>query len=70
MRQVNSIRGVTGYKVPVHIKKHQEKLISMVLKVAQEGYVLPGNKVMIFTAEGEGTTNEMVNFKILEIEEV
>ena len=70
MRQVNSTRGVTGYKVPVHIKHQQEKLISMVLKVAQEGYVLPGNKVMIFTAEGEGTPSEMVNFKILEIEEV
>jgi len=54
----------------VHIKHQQEKLISMVLKVAQEGYVLPGNKVMIFTAEGEGTPSEMVNFKILEIEEV
>jgi hypothetical protein len=25
---------VTGYKVPVHIKHQQEKLISMVLKVA------------------------------------
>ena len=42
----------------------------MVLKVAQEGCVLPGNKVMIFTAEGEGTPSEMVSFKILEIEEV
>lgn len=39
----------------------------MLLKMGQESYVLPGNKVMIFTGEGEGTLNESVNFKILEI---
>lgn len=40
------------------------------MKVAKEqGFCLPGNKVMIFTAEGEGTANESVNFKMIEIDE-
>lgn len=42
----------------------------MVLKVAKEqGFCLPGNKVMIFTVEQEGTANETVNFKMIEIDE-
>lgn len=70
VRQVNTSRGVIGYKVPDHIKKHQEKLLALVLKVAKEqGFCLPGNKVMIFTAEGEGTSNESVNFKMIEVDE-
>jgi hypothetical protein len=41
-----------------------------VLKVAKEqGFCLPGNKVMIFTAENEGTVNETVNFKMIEVDE-
>jgi len=49
---MNSIRGVVGYKIPAHIRKHQEQLLALVLKVAKEqGYCLPGNKVMIFTSD-------------------
>lgn len=36
VRQVNSSRGVIGYKVPIHLKNHSDKLISLVLKVAKE----------------------------------
>lgn len=68
VRQVNTSRGVIGYKVPAYIQKHQSSLVQMVLKVANEqGFCLPGNKVMIFTCEQEGTPNETVNFKMLEI---
>lgn len=70
VRQVNASRGVIGYKVPAHLKNHQERLISLVLKVAKEqGFCLPGNKVMIFGCEDEGTLNETVNFKMIEIDE-
>jgi pyruvate kinase len=70
VRQVNTSRGVTGYKVPAHIKKHQDQLLQLVLKVAKEqGFCYPGNKVMVFTAENEGTLNESVNFKMIEIDE-
>ena len=59
-----------GYKVPMYIAKHQDSLVNMVLKVAQEqGFCLAGNKVMIFTVEAEGTPNETVNFKMIEVEE-
>jgi len=30
---------------------------------------LPGNKVMIFTSEYEGTPNESVNFKMIEVDQ-
>jgi pyruvate kinase len=36
VRQVNTSRGVIGYKVPGHLKGHSERLISLVLKVAKE----------------------------------
>ena len=69
VRQVNTSRGVIGYKVPLYIPKHQENLINMILKVAQEqGFCLPGNKVMIFTCDEEGTPSETVNFKMIEVE--
>lgn len=52
VRQMNTCRGVIGYKVPVYIKNHQDQLMQLVIKVAKEqGFCLPGNKVMIFTSE-------------------
>jgi pyruvate kinase len=36
VRQCNTSRGVIGYKVPEHIKKHQEKLLSLVMMVMKE----------------------------------
>ena len=45
-------------------------LLDKVLKVAKEqGFCLPGNKVMIFTCEDEGTANETVSFRMIEIDE-
>ena len=45
-------------------------LLDKVLKVAKEqGFCLPGNKVMIFTCDEEGTANETVSFRMIEIEE-
>jgi hypothetical protein len=45
-------------------------LINLVLKVAKEqGFCLPGNKVMVFTTENEGSENESVNFKMVEVDE-
>jgi hypothetical protein len=62
-------RGIIGYKVPTHLKNRSDKLISLILKVAQEqGMCMPQNKVLIFTAENEGKKQEQVNFKLLEIE--
>lgn len=70
VRQMNASRGVIGYKVPAHMRTHQATLVSLVLRVAKEqGFCLPGNKVMIFTCEEEGTPNETVNFKMIEIDE-
>jgi hypothetical protein len=67
---MNSCRGVIGYKVPSHIRKHQDQLLKLVMKVAKEqGFCLPGNKVMIFTSDQEGTSNEQVNFRMIEIDE-
>lgn len=44
--------------------------MSLILKVAKEqGFCLPGNKVMVFTADNEGLENESVNFKMLEVDE-
>jgi hypothetical protein len=61
---------VIGYKVPEHMKEHSERLINLVLRVAKEqGFCLPGNKVMIFTPEQEGTPYETVSFKMIEIDE-
>ena len=70
VRQINASRGVIGYKIPVHIRKHQETLLNLVLKVAREqGFCLSGNKVMIFTADNEGMPSEAVSFKMLEIDD-
>jgi hypothetical protein len=56
--------------VPTHLKRHQDRLVSLILKVAKEqGFCLPGNKVMVFTADNEGSENESVNFKMLEVDE-
>lgn len=70
VRQCNSMRGVTGYKIPAFLKRHTNKLMDLVLKICKElGLCFGGNKVMIFTAEDEGGVNETINFKILDIEE-
>ena len=45
-------------------------LLDKVLKVAKEQtFCLPGNKVMIFTCDDEGTPNESVSFRMIEIDE-
>ena len=45
-------------------------LLDKVLKVAKEqGYCLPGNKVMIFTCDNEGTDSETVSFRMIEIDD-
>lgn len=36
VRQVNSTRGVQGYKIPAYLKRHQSKLLDLVLKMAKE----------------------------------
>jgi hypothetical protein len=47
-----------------------EQLISLILKVAKEqGYCFPGNKVMIFTVENEGKSNETAAFRMIDIDE-
>lgn len=74
-----------GYKVPAYLSKDQStvsnliflsiesmapSLLDKVLKVAKEqGFCLPGNKVMIFTCDDEGTVNETVSFRMIEIDE-
>jgi len=61
---------VLGYKIPAYLKRHQSKLLELVLKVAREqDLCYSGNKVMIFTVEDEGQITEGINFKILDIEE-
>jgi hypothetical protein len=52
------------------MEEHSERLISLVLRVAKEqGFCLPGNKVMIFSPQDEGTRNETISFKMIEIDE-
>jgi pyruvate kinase len=36
VRQINSTRGVQGYKIPAYLQRHQSKLLELVLKVAKE----------------------------------
>jgi pyruvate kinase len=70
VRQSNTSRGVIGYKVPTYIAGHQPILLKLVLKVAKEqGFCIAGNKVMIFTVDREGTANESVNFKMIEVDD-
>jgi pyruvate kinase len=68
-RQVNMTRGVTGYKIPTHLRNRGDKLLSLILKLAKDqGMCMPGNKVLVFNAENEGKKNENSSFKLLEIE--
>jgi hypothetical protein len=61
---------VIGYKVPEHIRQHQDQLMMLVLKIAKEqSLCLAGNKVMLFTADEEDTLNESVNFKLVDVDE-
>ena len=54
----------------ISIELHMEQLISLILKVAKEqGYCFPGNKVMIFTVENEGQSNETAAFRMIDIDE-
>lgn len=70
VRQINSTRGVQGYKIPAYLQKHQNKLLELVLKVAKEQELCyPGNKVMVFTVQDEGQITEGIKFTILDIEE-
>lgn len=69
VHQANMTRGVTGYKIPTHIRNRSDKLTALILKVAKEqGLCLPGNKVLVFVTEQEGKKGEQVSFKLVEIE--
>jgi pyruvate kinase len=35
-RQVNMTRGITGYKIPTHLRNRTDKLIQLLLKTAKE----------------------------------
>ena len=62
-------RGVTGYKIPTHLRNRGDKLLSLILKLAKDqGMCMPGNKVLVFNVENEGKKNENSSFKLLEIE--
>jgi pyruvate kinase len=70
VRQLNTCRGVIGYKVPEHPKNHEDRLLQLMLKVAREqGLCLAGNKILLFTAEHEGLPQESVSFKMIEVVE-
>ena len=52
------------------IESMAPSLLDKVLKVAKEqGFCLPGNKVMIFTCDNEGAIDETVSFRMIEIDE-
>ena len=52
------------------IESMAPSLLDKVLKVAKEqGFCLPGNKVMIFTCDNEGEITETVSFRMIEIDE-
>lgn len=73
VRQVNSFRGVTGYKIPEHQPAKGEELLDLLLKIVQEQGLcnLPYSKVMIFTGENEGDVHEeKFNFKMIGGEEI
>lgn len=55
----------------MHCAEQQEdKLIALILKMSKEqGLCLSGNKVMIFTVENEGLSNEETSFKIMDVDE-
>jgi len=36
VRQVNTCKGVIGYKIPSHMERMSDKLIGLILKVAKE----------------------------------
>ena len=56
--------------MPLHLRNHQERLISLVLKVAKEQeFCYPSQKVMIFTCDDEGTDKETVKFKMIEVDD-
>ena len=79
VRQINTQRGVIGYKIPsflsknlctlTYAEKQSDKLLKLVLKVAKEQELChPGNKVLIFKTENEGQKGESIVFKLVEIE--
>jgi len=73
VRQINSNRGVVGYKIPEHMANKGEDLLDLLLKVAQEQGLcnLPYSKVMIFIGENEGDARkERYTFKVIGGEEM
>jgi hypothetical protein len=51
------------------VEKFSDKLIDLVMKVAKEqGLCMLGSKVLIFYSDNEGTPQETVNFKLMEID--
>lgn len=73
MRQVNSFRGVVGYKIPEHNEDKLEEVIDLLLKTMQDQGLcnLPYSKVMIFTGENEASEfKEKYSFKMIGGEEM
>lgn len=61
-------RGVTGYKIPEHLKNRTDELIELILHVAQEQLICnpPTSKVMIFIGKNEDDVQrELYTFKLI-----
>lgn len=51
-------------------ESHEDRLLALILKMAKEqGLVMSGTKVMIFTVENEGESNEQASFRLQDIDE-
>lgn len=73
MRQVNTFRGVVGYKIPEHAASKDEEVLNLLLKVVQDQGLcnLPYSKVMIFQGENEDEEGkENFTFKMIGGEEL
>lgn len=72
VRQVNTFRGVVGYKIPQHMEHKGEEVLDLLLKIVQEQGLcnLPYSKVMIFQGENEGEVDEKYTFKMIGGEEI
>lgn len=52
------------------LESHEDRLLALILKMAKEqGLVMSGTKVMIFTVENEGESNEQASFRLQDIDE-
>lgn len=73
VRQVNTFRGIVGYKIPQHMASKAEDVLDLLLKIITEQGLcnLPYTKVMIFTGENEDDiSKEKYTFKMIGGEEM